>query len=169
MYLVNYDHPPINTEDLQRPSEKQMSLIRQACIEHYQEYKSLPEIQWYIKNKKREEVKTATSVGFAGLACKVSPKSNGFFKSNPYGICLASYIFKECYEYAIWVMKHEMRHCMGTGRTAFKYHDVEFIDEGWEHAKVMSGFFYEDFKIISCCDKLMGMFQNLKGIEEYLG
>lgn len=161
----------MNTEDLQRPSERQMSLIRQACIEHYQEYKSLPEIQWYIKNKKRENPKTATVVGFAGIACKISPKDSGFYKSNPYGICIASYVFRECLEYIMWVIRHEMRHCMSTSPKmyeVFRWHDVDLIDEGWENKKVMSGFFNEDFAAIACCDKLMSIFANLKGLEEYL-
>jgi hypothetical protein len=172
VYLVSYNSPPIDTEDLHEPSKEQWSFINTACIEHYKEYQSLPEIQWYIKNKKREDPKTATAVGFAGISCKVSPKNSGFFKSNPYGICLASYIFKECLEYIMWVIRHEMRHCMSTSPKmydAFRFHDVEFIDQGWENKKVVSGFFNEDFAAVACCDKLMRMFQNLVGLEEYLG
>ena len=169
MYLVSYNHTPINTEDLHEPSKRQMSLIRQACIEHYKEYKSIPEIQWYIKNKKREDPKTATTVGFAGIATKLSDNPNGFnVPSAPYAICISSFVFKECVEYILWLIRHELRHCKPTGKKFFRFHDIEFIDEGWK-TKVTSGFFNEDFAAVACCDILMNMFQNLKGIEEYLG
>ena len=184
MYLVTYNYPPIDTKDLDKPSKRQMSLIRKSCIEHHKEYKSLPDVHWFIK-----KAETHNDNPFAGIATKISPNKTGFWPSNPYAICIASFVFKECIEYIQWVIRHELRHCKPTTikkkkefhkpkyffrehdiyfKYFFREHDIYFIDEGWIH-KPKSGFFNEDFAAIACCDKLMELFRNLNGLEEYLG
>ena len=162
-YLVNLYDPPINKKDLHEPSKKQMSIMQQAYIENYMETKLLPKMRWFIVNATRFETP------YAGRANKLSNQRNGVFIDDPYAIVIASFVFEvERFEYQMWVLKHELRHCAVVNNFPFRGHDVDFIDEGWKH-KPKSGMFYEDFPAISCCDILMSMFSNLNGLEEYLG
>ena len=161
-YLVNLHDPPIDTKDLHEPSRKQISIMNQAYIENYMEKKLSPKVCWFIKDVSR--VKSP----YAGRANKLSDIKNKVHIDDPYAIVIASFVFEEAYEYQMWVMKHELRHCAIRNNWPFREHDLVFIDEGWKH-KPESGMFHEDMPEISCCDILMSIFRNLKGLEEYLG
>jgi len=88
-----------------------------------------------------------------------------------YAICISGCINEMQWnsEYINWVYKHELRHCRATIseniKSPFRFHDVLLKDIGNGN---MVGFFFEDFKDIACCDKLMMAFRNVDGIEEYL-
>lgn len=170
MYLVNHQ-TTLDIEDLHSPTKKQFSIINQAYIENYMESKESPPVQWFIKAvdiKNRFNISKNT---FAGIASKISKEKNRMYSGAPYGICIASYVFEiETFEYQMWILKHELRHCRKSKNEMFRFHDYEFIDEGYEDKKeVNSGFFKEDFAAIACCDILMKIFKNLKGLEEHLG
>jgi hypothetical protein len=166
VYLV--DHiSSLDIKDLHPPTKKQESLLTQAYIENYIESKQNPNVQWFIKDIKAKD--RFKGRAFAGTAWKVSKEKNKMYSNDPYGICIASYVLdEEIFEYKMWVLRHELRHCRTIGKQMFRDHDYAFIDEGFDR-KIYSGFFNEDFAAVACCDKLMRYFQNLKGIEEHLG
>ena len=173
MYLVsdNVGNRLINTNDLVRPSIRQKALIQDA-------YKKLPSykninIEWFVKIS---EWKDSTIAGMATLLSPEETDLSSIPKENdyPYAICICSYVFKESYEYIIYVLTHELKHCIPETSTYgtfsfFRTHEVNLWGKSSKKEDAIFGFFKDEFQDISCCDNLMYMFKSCYGIEEFLG
>jgi hypothetical protein len=183
MYLVSYNKSDLlETQDLRYPNKKEKAFIQIAyeklILEAYHKrktdtssYKKLPllkNIKWYVKEAKAKDSR------LSGIATLLSPEKYRLSSTYPYAICITSFVFKESYEYIIYVLTHEIKHCipeqLKNGRWwFFKTHDVNLWGENAKNEKAIFGFFNDEWKDIACCDNLMKIFKSCHGIEEFLG
>lgn len=185
MYLVSYNKADLlETKDLRSPNKKEKAFIQTAyeklILEAYHKRKTktdtssydelplLKNIKWYVKEAKAGDSR------WSGIATLLSPEKNRLSSTYPYAICIWSFVFKETYEYIIYVLTHEIKHCIPetfkNGRYSFfRRHEVNLWGENAKNEKAIFGFFNDEWKDISCCDELMKMFKSCYGIEEFLG
>jgi len=136
-----------DTKTLSKPNRKTRKLIKEESAKVRLPHK----VKFYILNEKPEP--------FAGCAF--------FGDDSTYSVCLSGWTLKTSLEYLKWVIRHELRHCVPTKGTPFRYHDKELNDIGFATPKPI-GFFYEDFEDITNCDVLKLSFCNIEKLNEYV-
>lgn len=136
-----------DTKTLDKPDRKTRKLIKKESYKIPLPYK----VHFYILNEKPEP--------FAACA---------FYGDNlTYSICLSADSFNKNDHYLKWVIRHELRHCVPTKGTPFRYHDRELYDIGFDPPKKI-GFFTEDFEEIGNDRKLRATFPNIYRMDEWI-
>ena len=136
-----------DTKDLLEPDRKTRKLIKKESANVPTPHK----VKFYILNETPEP--------FAGCAF--------YGDDNTYSVCLSGWALKADKHYLKWVIRHELRHCVPTKGTPFRFHDKELADIGFLTPRAI-GFFEEDFEDIANDDVLKLSFCNIDKLGEYI-